>query len=46
MLFSGDKKPHHLEVDCHCACDDDSESSVEPHTTSARSAAVALEIPT
>jgi hypothetical protein len=27
LLFSVDKAPHHLEGDCHCACDDASQSS-------------------
>jgi autotransporter-associated beta strand protein len=46
---SGKLKPHHVEGDCHCACDDASESSgsqVEPQLTSTRSAAVARDSPT
>ena len=43
---SGKLKPHHVEGDCHCACDDASESSAEPHTTSTKSAAVARDSPT
>ena len=46
LIFSVDKKPHHMEGDCHCACDDSSESSAEPHITSAKSAAVARDSPT
>jgi hypothetical protein len=45
LLFSGDKKPHHLEGDCHCACDDDSSDS-EPQLTSTKSAPVARDSPT
>jgi hypothetical protein len=40
------RQPHHVEGDCHCACDDSSESSAEPHITSAKSAAVARDSPT
>ena len=54
LIFSADKQPHHLEGDCHCACDDASESSEDatlgaspqPHRTSTKSAAVARESPT
>ena len=49
LIFAADKKPHHIETDCHCACDDNSESSgsqAEPHTTSTKSAAVARDSPT
>ena len=54
LLFSVDKKPHHLEGDCHCACDESSESSADaslgalPHAqqTSTKSAAVARDSPT
>jgi len=54
LFFSVDKsgsqpwlrQPHHVEGDCHCACDDASESSAEPHTTSTKSAAVARDSPT
>ena len=42
LIFSVDKKPHHVEGDCHCACD----NSSEPHITSAKSAAVARDSPT
>jgi hypothetical protein len=49
LIFAADKKPHHLEGDCHCACDDASESSgsqVEPQLTSTKPAAVARDSPT
>ena len=49
LIFAVDKKPHHVEGDCHCACDDSSESSAEsakPQTTSTKSAAVARDSPT
>ena len=46
LIFAADKKPHHIETDCHCACDDDSESSEEPQQTSTKSAAVARDSPT
>ena len=45
LIFAADKKPHHIETDCHCACDD-SESSEEPQQTSTKSAAVARDSPT
>ena len=52
LIFAADSsklKPHHVEGDCHCACDDASESSgsqVEPQLTSTKSAAVARDSPT
>ena len=49
LIFAVDKKPHHVEGDCHCACDDSSESSAEsakPQPTSTKSAAVARDSPT
>ena len=49
LFFSVDKKPHHVEGELRCACDDGSRQSSEdstPHTTSTKSAAVALETPT
>ena len=46
LIFSADKKPHHVEGDCHCACDESSESSAEAQKTSTKSAAVARDSPT
>ena len=46
MIFAVDKKPHHLEGDCHCACDESSESSADAQQTSTKSAAVARDSPT
>jgi hypothetical protein len=51
LIFAADSKlkPHHVEGDCHSACDDASESSgsqVEPQLTSTKSAAVARDSPT
>jgi hypothetical protein len=46
LLFSGDKKPHHIETDCHCACDESSDSSGDAQQTSTKSAAVARDSPT
>ena len=36
LFFKMDTKPHHVETDCHCACDDSSESSADskPQSTS------------
>ena len=46
LIFAADKKPHRVEGDCHCACDDASETSTDSHITSAKSAAVARDSPT
>ena len=46
LIFAADSKPHHVEGDCHCACDDASETSTDSHITSAKSAAVARDSPT
>jgi hypothetical protein len=46
LIFAADKKPHHVEGDCHCACDDASETSTDSHITSAKLAAVARDSPT
>ena len=50
LIFAADSKlkPHHVEGDCHCACDDSesSGSQVEPQLTSTKSAAVARDSPT
>ena len=48
LFFKMDTKPHHVEGDCRCVCDDSSESSADskPQLTSTKSAAVALDSPT
>ena len=49
LFFKMDTKPHHVEGDCRCVCDDSSESSAEsakPQPTSTKSAAVARDSPT
>ncbi len=48
LLSVQTRKPHHVEGDCHCACDDQSENSdtLPPQKTSTKSAAVARDSPT
>ena len=49
LIFAADSsklKPHRVEGDCHCACDDASETSTESHITSTKSAAVPRDSPT